>query len=233
VPDHLFGQAAVALSMALTVPRGRSRRTADPYEPLVETRRSSPQARSGARRRHETRRRVVTAATGRFDRGWERVSMSEVAEWAGVATQTVVNLFGSVRAVAAVTFGRFVEDVRSVVRETPDLPPLEGLAHTLEQLSRSAATDPEASRALLEERTATRLQRGDRLGATDIRLEVPLADSVMYWLVAMRLHGAEPTDVASTLIDFVISQSLSRPGREAEIVELAMRLLPRPPAALT
>ena len=159
--------------------------------------------------------------------------MSEVADWAGVSTQTVVNLFGSVRAVAAITFSRFVDDVRSVVREQPDLAPHEGLAGTLERLSHSAATDPEASRALLEERTATRLQRGNRLGPTDIRLEVPLGDSVMYWLVAMDLHGGEPTDVASTLIDFVLSQSLSRPGREAEIVELAMRLLPRPATTVT
>jgi len=233
VPDHLFGEAAVALSLAVTVPRGRSRRAPDPHEPLLEGRRSSPQARSGARRRLETRRRIIEAATGRFDTGWEQVSMSEVAEWSGVATQTVVNLFGSVRAVAAITFVRFVDEVRSVVREEPDLPALDGLTRTLTLLSQSAATDPESSRALLEERTATRLHRGDQLGPTDIRIEVPLADSVMYWLVAMPLHGAEPTDVASTLIDFVLSQSLSRPGRDSEIVELAMRLLPRPATALT
>lgn len=233
VPDHLFSEAAVALCMAVTVPRGHTRRPPDPHEAMLETRTSSPQARAGARRRLETRRRVISASTGRFHTGWERVPMSEVADWAGVSTQTVVNLFGSVRAVAAITFGRFVDDVRSVVREQPDLAAPDGLARTLERLSSSAATDPEASRALLEERTATRLHRGDHLGPTDIRLEVPLADSVMYWLVAMDLHGAEPTDVASTLIDFTVSQSLSRPGREAETTELAMRLLPRPATALT
>lgn len=233
VPDRLFGNAAVALAMAVTVPRGDGRRAADPQMPLAETRRGSPQARAGARRRHETRRRIIRAATGRFESGWERIPMSEVADWSGVSTQTVVNLFGSVRAVAAITFSRFVDDVRSVVREEPELAPLDGLARTLGRLSRSAAGDPEASRALLEERTAARLHRGDRLGPTDIRLEVPLADSVMYWLVAMHLHGGEPTDVASTLIDFVLSQSLSRPAREKEIVELAMRLLPRPAAAVT
>jgi AcrR family transcriptional regulator len=230
VTDEMFAEAATALGAALTVPRGSQIRLSDLTQPLRDESRLSPQARSGARRRRETRARITDASVDLFGDGWESVSASDVAEAAGVSPQTVINAFRSVRSVAASIFARNVPAIRrAALGKDPASEPLSALDRleaTLLQLARSVAADPEPARALLGERVEANLHQGGDFSEHDIRLEVPLADSVLRPLTELDLGDAEPIDVARTLIDFVLVHSLGRPDRGAETAQLALRLLP-------
>lgn len=232
VDDELFGDVTAAVAMSITVPRGGRLRDEDLGRPLVDDSRLSPQARSGARRRRETRNRITDAATGAFAGGWEDVSISEIAELSGVSPQTVINLFTTSRAVAASTFVRHTPDIRAVSTEMSEADPLDALGATLTRLAECVSADPEPARALLSERLAVLLHRGTDLADMDIRVEVPLADSLIVHLSRLDLGGREPTDVAATLINFVIMQTLGRPHQEALTAELALRLLPDPSPAV-
>jgi len=231
VDDELFGDVAAAIAMAITVPRGGRLRDDDLLRPLIDESRLSPQARSGARRRRETRGRITDASTGAFGAGWEEVSVSEIAEMSGVSPQTVINLFTSSRAVAASTFVRHTTDIRAVSTELLDADPLDALRTTLTRLAECVSADTEPARALLSERLAVLLHRGTELTDMDIRVEVPLADSLIVHLSRLDLGRRQPTDVAATLINFVIMQTLGRPHQEALTAELALRLLPDPSTA--
>lgn len=237
VDDDLFGNIGAALASALTVPRGSRLRLADLGTPLLDQSRMSPQARSGARRRRGTRQRITEAAAGLFAAGWEDVPVSDVAEAAGVANQTVINLFGAVQGVAAATFARHVASIRFVAEGTVDREPVESLGLVLTRLSECVSADPEPARALLAERIATALHKGGELSDMDIRLEVPLAESVMLAISRLEIGTIEPLELTSMLINFVLTQSIGHPGNESAVAALALQLLPaqpgRPAAHLT
>ncbi len=228
VDDELFGDVAAALAMSITVPRGGRLRDADVDRPIVDESGLSPQARSGARRRRETRGRITDATAGAFTGGWEEVSISEIAELSGVSPQTVINLFGSTRAVAASTFVRHTADIRAMANEMLAHDPVDALRSLLTRLAECVSADTEPARALLSERLAALLHRGTEIIDMDIRTEVPLADSFILHLSRLDLGGRQPTDVAATLINFVIVQTLGRPHQEGLTAELALRLLPEP-----
>jgi len=230
VPDELFAQVATALGAALTVPRGSHLRLADLTRPLRDESRLSPQARSGARRRRETRARITEASLDLFADGWESVSASDVAEAAGVSPQTVINAFRSVRTVAATIFARNLPEIRRVaVGEDPSTegrPPLERLEAGLRCLSEAVEADPEPARALLGERIEVNLHQGGELTENDIRIEVPIAEPFLQVIEQLELGDAEPIDVVRTVVDFVLAHSLGRPDRAEETARMAMRLLP-------
>ena len=228
VPDEMFAEVAVALGAALTVPRGSTLRLADLTRPLLDESRLSPQARSGARRRRETRARISAAAVDLFEGGWESVSATDVAEAAGVSTQTVINLFRSVRAVAASVFARHVPEIRraSFGDDGASEDPLDRLEATLRCMAEAVSADPEPARALLGERADVNLHRGGELTEHDIRIEVPIAEPVLRCVEELDIDGHEPIDLSRTLIDFILCQTLGRPNREAETAATALRLLP-------
>lgn len=230
VPEDLFAQIATALGAALTVPRGSHIRLADLTGPLRDESRLSPQARSGARRRRETRARITEASVDLFADGWESVSASDVAEAAGVSPQTVFNAFRSVRAVAATIFARNLPEIRRVALgqdpSTEGSPPLERLEAALRCLSEAVDADPEPARALLGERVEVNLRQGGELTEHDIRLEVPIAEPFLQVIEQLELGDAEPIDVVRTVVDFVLVHSLGRPDRAEETARKAMRLLP-------
>jgi AcrR family transcriptional regulator len=214
------------LATSLTVPRGSRLRLADLGEPLVDQSRLSPQARSGARRRRETRRRITDAATGLFDDGWESVPASEVAEAAGVSNQTVLNLFRTVQEVAAATFVRHVADLQQVAEETAEDPAPAALHRVLTRLADHARADAEPARALLAERVAAKLHHGGELTETDIRIEVPIVQALLPSIERMDLDGAEPIHVAAMLTDTVLSLALDRVHPVDDVAASAIRLLP-------
>lgn len=226
VDDTLFADISAALATSLTVPRGSRLRLADLGEPLVDQSRLSPQARSGARRRRETRRRITDAATGLFDEGWESVPASEIAEAAEVSNQTVLNLFRSVQEVAAVTFVRHVADLQGVAEETAGDPPLVALHRVLMRLADHAQADAEPARALLAERVAAKLHHGGELLERDIRLEVPIVQALLPSVERLDLDGAEPIHVVAMLTDTVLSLALNRVYPIDDVAGMAMRLLP-------
>jgi AcrR family transcriptional regulator len=236
VDDDLFPEVAALLTAAVVEGRGTLRpEDAGPgrgeaVARAFEAADLSPQARAGARRRRQTRRRIVDAATGRFTRGWEHVTFTEVAEWAGVSTQTVLNLFGSVRSVAAQTFRRHYGAYRDAMLARIDRDPAEALRSCLEVLARAAAEEPEPARALLSERLAAHARAGDDLPEGDIRVELPLVIVVVEPLERLGMDGARAVDVGSTLVNFTLTHAIPRPGRSGETAELALRLLPASPA---
>jgi len=231
VDDTLFADVVGALAATLTVPRGSRIRLSDLTQPLRDDSGLSPQARSGVRRRRETRARITAAVQDRFGDGWESVSASEIADAAGVSPTTVLNLFGTVRAVAASCFASHTADIRAEATR-PDGPddPVERLRRTLVRLAECVSADPGPARALLEERVGTQLRHGDDFTEFDIRVEVPLAESMLYSLERMDLRGAEPIAFARTLINFVLAEGLTAPRQESATAEMALRLLP--PGAL-
>jgi AcrR family transcriptional regulator len=226
VDDDLFPEVATLLTAAVVQGRGVRRRLEDAAAPLDEAD-LSPQARSGARRRRQTRRRIIEASTGRFDHGWEEVTATEVAEWSEVSVQTVFNLFQSVRGVAASTFRRHYRAYDEAVQSRLPTDPLDALRAGLVVLALAAAQDPEPARALLSERLAAHGRHGDTLVEGDIRVELPLVLVAVQPLERMGLDGTTAVDVGSTLVNFVLAHAIPRPGRADETVELALRLLPR------
>jgi AcrR family transcriptional regulator len=226
VDDEMFGDIAASLATVITGPQGGRPRLAEDRIEIVSDAELSPQARSGVRRRRATRERIVSATAGMFGEGWEQVSASEIAERAGVSNQTVLNLFGSVRGVAALSFAHHAAEIRHVASEQSSGDPIAALRATLIELAERAAADAEAARALLSERLEVALHRGGSLRDLDIRLEVPLAAAVMVPLAEMDLGGVDPLELATTLINFVLATCVSRTGSPREVVELALRLVP-------
>ena len=226
VSDHLYSELSAVLVATLTQPVGGRRHVDDVA--TVPTGDLSPQARTGAVRREATRRRIVAAAAHLFVDSWEDVTASEVADHAGVSTQTVLNAFGTVRSLAAASFGRHLD---SIVVPT-DVAPRAALRHVLEQLAVAAARDAGAARALLDERLDDRHRRPlDRPEADE---SVPLADLVGP-LVAAAVGGAgapaslvEVDELAGAVVDLTLRQGVALAGDAAAAADLALRLVVTP-----
>ncbi|UDY34745.1 TetR/AcrR family transcriptional regulator [Dermatobacter hominis] len=228
VDDQLFADTAATLAGAVTHTELRPPRIvlAAEFVPEADV---SPQARSGARRRQESRQRVVDATTGMFEGGWDSVSATEVAEAAGVSTQTVINLFGNVRKVCAATFGAHLPAIEGAIDAAGPDRPMDALREGLLALARAAADDPHPARALLTERLGIRAARDFDLDDDDIRVLVPIGIRLTF--VVAELLGTETTepgtpDLTATLVDFVLGHAVPRPRRAEETVDLALRLLP-------
>lgn len=227
IDEELFSDICTLVTNAIVTPSALRRRTEQLVD-LVVTAERSPQARSGARRRRASRERIAREAVGMFNDGWERVPASDVAERSQVVTQTVLNLFGTTRVVAALTFARHMPELRAAVEQAPDgAGPLEKLRPLLVRLAELAAADPEPARALLEERMVTTLHAGEELLDIDVRLEVPIAE-LFVSLTDLGLDQAAALDVASTLINFTLVHAIPRPGSAEQTADLALRLVPRP-----
>lgn len=227
VPPSLWGDACVALISGMTRPAGaRVRLSDDSYELEHYREPRSPQARSGAQRRRETRSRIVAAATGMFTDGWESISATDVAHAAGVSTQTVLNLFTSVRAVAAATFAPQAQELyrQALGRSSED--PVNGLKGALTDLTVRCRAAPEVTRALHAERLASFIDRGRSLSEMDVRLEVPISGAIGLWLGRMGLTGDRGLALSTTLADFVLTNSIISDGTTDEIIDMAFRLIP-------
>lgn len=229
VDDKLFADVVTTLAATVTIPAVTPAHRADPGIPVREDASLSPQARSGARRRRATRSRITAASADLFSHGWEGISVTDVAERAGVSPQTVINLFRSVRTVAATTFARHVGPIRAATDRLPsDAAPIDVLRTALVSLAECVTSDPEGARALLAERLEIALHSGAHLVEHDVRVEVPLTEILIDPLGQLGLEATELIETATTLVDFVLGHGLTRPSREADTAELALRLLPRP-----
>lgn len=73
------------------------------------------------------------------------------------------------------------------------------------------------------------MERQFDLADDDIRVQVPFGFRLAYVVAALTgIDILDPAvaDLGATLIDFVLSHAIPRPGRSEETVELALRLLP-------
>ena len=242
VDDELFGDLVNLLVISLSRARRAMPRSPDQrFGPF-----DSPQARSGERRRLQTRQRILDAVQGAFADGWESVSASDLADRAGVSVQTISNQFHTVRALAASTFAVHLPDVETAAGRTeghdadPAEPagstgPTDPLRAALVELAEAAASDPHAARALLDERLLASFTRGDHVAPFDIRVEVPLGPTIAAQVERILGDGISTSgasEVADTIADFVLGHAVSHPGRATDTAELALRLLPDPTASI-
>lgn len=221
VDDELFADVVAVLVATLTQPVG-SRRHVEDLTALAGLD-LSPQAKVGALRRDATRRRIVERSAGMFVDGWEDVTASEVAERSGVSTQTVLNAFGTVRSVAAATFGRHLAPVAAPAGGEP----VEALRSVLSQLAAAASADAGAARALLDERLDDRHRRPlERPGVDEF---VPLAELVEPLVAAVLGDhlGAQPSadELTGAVVDLALRQGVALAGDPLAAADLALRLV--------
>ena len=169
----------------------------------------------------------VERAAGLFADGWEDVTASEVAERAGVSTQTVLNAFRSVRSVAAATFGRHLVQLEVPNEDLTREQAVERLRAVLRQLASAASADAGAARALLDERLDDRHVRP--LERPTVDEFVPLADLVEPLVVAVldeRATGRPSADeLTGAVVDLAVRQGVALSGDPQAAADLALRLL--------
>ncbi len=96
--------------------------------------------------------------------GVDGVSLSDAAEVLGVTASTVAREYGSVRRLAALSFGRHVAAVTDAVQRRAEDGPLISLTDGVYELSRWARAEPHTATALAQERLLCALATSPRLG---------------------------------------------------------------------
>lgn len=225
VDDELFADVVAVLVATLTQPVGSRRHVEDLA--ALDGLRLSPQARVGALRRDATRRRIVERAAGLFSDGWEDVTASEVADRAGVSTQTVLNAFRTVRSVAAATFGRHLAPLEPPSENLTRAQATATLRTVLTQLASAASADAGAARALLDERLDDRHVRPlERPTVDDF---VPLAELVepLVGAVLGERATAPPSadELTGAVVDLTLRQGVALAGDPQAAADLALLLL--------
>jgi AcrR family transcriptional regulator len=170
-------------------------------------------------------RQVAVSAADLFARPPMEVSLTEIAEVAGVSVRSVGERFRSPVEVAAVSTYRHLPQLSAAFDRRVEVDVELGLVDALCELVRLARAEPNAWGALALERPRSAF-RGDSDG---IHLTVPLDAIVETSVQAMGsgLSEGERTDLSRLVVDTVLSYALTRPGAApAAVAELALRLLP-------
>ncbi|MFM7064242.1 MAG: TetR/AcrR family transcriptional regulator, partial [Actinomycetes bacterium] len=172
-----------------------------------------------------TRRRIIGRSAGLFADGWEDVTASEIADRAGVSTQTVLNAFGSVRLVAAATFGRHLVGLAD--GPAGDEPVVDRLRRVLVGLAAAASADAGAVRALLDERLDDRHRRP--LEQPRVDEFVPLAElgGPLVGAAAGTTADGGPSEdeLTGAVVDLVLRQGVALAGDPEAAADLGLRLL--------
>ncbi len=170
-------------------------------------------------------REVAVAAAGLFTRPPGEVTLTEIAESAGVSVRSVGQGFRSSTEVAAVSTYRHLSKLSAAFDRRVEVDVELGLVDALCELVRLVRAEPNAWGALAIERPRSAF-RGE---ADGIHLAVPLDAIVDTSVLAMGsdLSEGERMDLSRLVIDTVLSYSLTRPtAAPAAVTELALRLLP-------
>ena len=183
-------------------------------------------------------RQVAVSAADLFVRPPMEVTLTEIAEAAGVSVRSVGERFRNPVEVAAVSTYRHLPLLSAAFDRRVETDVELGLVDALCELVRLARAEPNTWGALALERPRSAF-RGDSDG---IHLTVPLDAIVETSVEAMGsgLSEGERTDISRLVVDTVLSYALTRPGAApAAVAELALRLLPdrraetRPPTPAT
>lgn len=234
VSETIYADIAWIITDAITVPK-----QADPFGDSTvippgrpgyvarDTSNLSPQAQSGARRRNESKVQVLKYCSDMFENGWESVTITDIAHRASVSAQTVINVFGTVRKVAAISFVQHLGKI-SVAGSTAALTSPEAeLFAILEALAESATRDPGSAHALLSERVNDNVRPPIPTHGLDMRIEVPLDRLILRPLADLGINGQVGPATADTLINFVLGHAPGRIDEARRTAELAMRLVDR------
>ncbi len=170
-------------------------------------------------------RNVAVAAADLFTRPPLEVSLTEIAEVAGVSVRLVGDRFRSPMEVAAISTYRHLPVLSAAFDRRVEIDVELGLVDALCELVRLARAEPNTWGALAIERPRSAFR-----GAADgVHLAVPLDAVVETSVEAMGLGlgEVERIDLSRLVVDTVLSYSLTRPGAApAAVAELALRLLP-------
>ena len=221
VRDDLAADGMVALYAALLRPN-HQRVHVDELEASMRRR---DEADPEVAERLQWSREVAVAAADLFIRPPVEVSLTEIAEVAGVSVRSVGERFRSSVQVAAISTYRHLPELRAAFERRVEIDVELGLVDALCELVRLARSEPNTWGSLSIERPRSAFR-----GAEDgIHLAVPL-DAIVETSVAamgLGLSEGERTDLSRLIVDTVLSYSLTRPAAApAAVAELALRLLP-------
>jgi AcrR family transcriptional regulator len=161
--------------------------------------------------------RTVEAATPLFEaRHPDQVQVVEIASAAGVDVRTIYHHFGSVRAIAAATFVRYVPELRAISARPygDDEEPEARIEELLLRMVECACVHRGVTEALLDE--VLRGTRGATSGRRRIRDLVPLRSMLEPHCRELRDRGRLRTRIdseslASALLNLCMFRALSRP----------------------
>ena len=124
------------------------------------------------------RREISWAAAALLDKGWQTLTLNDVAIAVRAPEHEVARLFGTVRRVAAHAFGAVLRprewfDERQVEGDPPEV-----LA-VVEAIVSASRAHPELARALVAERNRDIREYGITTGEDDVREAVPLGGEVI------------------------------------------------------
>ena len=217
-PD-LAADAVVAMASALMLPNHHEVHISELDVAFVDPGAPSPDPDDVDRRRV-----IAVAAHGLFSVPLGDVTLTQIARASDSDPRSLVELFGSVSRVAAVSFVRWMPELRATLERRRGGDAQVGLADYLCELVRAARSDPFVAAALVAERGDL-----DRVRRDDIRALVPIERGVLSSLETVRpgLSDGERCDLATLLADTTLAYALSRPTTAPHrVAELVLRLVP-------
>lgn len=218
VRDDLLPHAFVALTSALLV--------ADPQRVTLDevgTRLSAVGSGDGAELSVSEAERVARLLAD----GPEGLSLSDVATELDVEVAELAHRFGSLRRLAALSFGRHCGAVTAAVERRSAAGPAIGLTDGVVELARLTQAEPHAACALAQERLECALAGPGHIGFDVVRA-APIARALCGPLEELTGEGREgPGAMAELLVDTVLGQGLANPrSAPAAVAEVALRLVP-------
>jgi AcrR family transcriptional regulator len=221
VRDELLADMAVVIASVLTAPADQS----------VALEEISARLPSGAVTAPAGRATDVAAAAGAaplFTDGIDGVTLTEVAEALGWLPDAVLDRFGSVRCVAAVSFARHLPDVELAALRRKGATPAVRLSDAAFELARRVEGDPWCALALHLERLEARARDAATPGGSHpdrgIDLLVPISRLFQTLLPEVRGQPSGSCDEpADLLVDMVLGYGSTRPGATlGRVVDLAL-----------
>lgn len=171
---------------------------------------------------------AAAAVASLFAGGVTEVTLTEVARAMGCGPEEVVERFGSVNGVAALSFGRHVALVAEAVERRREVAAAVRLTDGVYELTRCAQDDPHCAVALLQERQRSAVQPATISPGRDIGTSVRFAAVLLPPLRAvLDRPEAELVDLAEVLVDTTLGHAATHPRTApASVTELVLRLVP-------
>lgn len=171
---------------------------------------------------------AAAAVASLFAGGVAEVTLTEVARAMGCGPEEVVERFGSVNGVAALSFGRHVAPVAEAVERRREVPAAVRLTDGVYELTRCAQGDPHCAVALLQERHRSAIQPATASPGRDPRASAQFAAVLLPPLRAvLDRPEAELVDLAELIVDTTLGHGTTHPRTPpASITDVVLRLVP-------
>lgn len=171
---------------------------------------------------------AAAAVAPLFTGGVAEVTLTEVARAMGCGPEEVVERFGSVNGVAALSFGRHVAQVAEAVERRRKVAAAVRLTDGVYELTRCAQGDPHCAVALLQERHRSAIQPATASPGRDVGSSVRFAALLLPPLRSvLDRPEAELVDLAELIVDTTLGHSATHPRTPpASITDVVLRLVP-------